>query len=356
MEHQWWTLPSGDLSGSVWGANVGWLSLSNATAHVQTLALTPPNDLCANPIMLTNGVSCSQLTSTATSAGDPTSLCGAAVGKGVWFTYTPLLSGVVTVSTCGSELDTVLGVYTGSCGALSLAGCDDDNGSACAGVQASMTFIGVSGVTYYIYAGGYNSASGTLNIVASSPSNDSCTSALPLTDGVAFAMNTSSATSAGDPLPPCQPNSGKSVWFSYTAPADGEVVVNTCGSSFDTVLTVYTGSCRLLAAMACNDDYGPACAGTQASVRFTANAGATYLLLMGGYNGASGALSVVASLVPVISYATSSGSIALSWAGNGTLQSTTNLNPVVIWTDVTNSGGAWAEPMTNRAKFFRIVK
>jgi hypothetical protein len=188
------------------------------------------------------------------------------------------------------------------------------------------------------------------------PANDLCSGAIALTDGVVFTMNTTQATSAGDPVPPCQPIFGKGVWFTYTAPASGNVIVSTCGSSFDTVLVVYSGSCGALTAVACDDDNGPACLGLQASVRFSASAGMTYYLLAGGYNSASGNLSMVAYIVPVLTVGQSSGNINITWPGNGTLQSTTNLTPVAIWTDVTNGGGLWSEPMTNAAKFFRLMK
>ena len=178
----------------------------------------------------------------------------------------------------------------------------------------------------------------------------------PLADGVPFTMSTTNATSTGDPAPGCAALFGKGVWFTYTAPASGDVIVSTCGSSFDTVLTVYTGYCGGLTAVACDDDNGPACPGLQASVRFSANAGVTYHLLAGGYNSAGGNLSMVATLVPVLAVGQSSGNINITWPGSGTLQSTTNLDPVVIWTDVTNGGGLWTEPMTNPAKFFRVVK
>jgi hypothetical protein len=347
---------SGNLSGYAWGANVGWISLSNAMAFVQTASLTPPNDLCAGAIALTNGVAFAQNTSPATTAGDPAPSCVASLGKGVWFTYTPMLNGAVTISTCGSDFDTGLGVYTGTCGALTQIACDDDYGPACATTRASVAFTGTAGVTYYILAGGYGSGSGNLSLVAISPSNDQCDGAVPLTDGVPFTMNTTQATSAGDPGPPCQPIFGKGVWFTYTAPASGVVIASTCGSSFDTVLTIYSGSCGALVPVACDDDNGPACAGLNASVRFSASAGVTYYLLAGGYNGANGNLSMVAYIVPVLTVGQSSGNINITWPGNGTLQSTTNLNPVAIWTDVTNGGGLWSEPMTNAAKFFRLVK
>jgi hypothetical protein len=347
---------SGNLSGYAWGANVGWISLSNAVAFVQTAPLAPANDLCSGAIALTNGVAFTMSTITATSTGDLAPSCAGSFGKGVWFTYTPMLSGTVTLSTCASDFDTALGVYAGNCQEQVLRACNDDNGPSCTGTRASVTFTGAAGVTYLILAGGYGSYSGNLNILVTSPSNDQCASAVPLADGVPFTQNTASATSTSDPVPSCQANTGKGVWFTYTAPVSGDVLASTCGSSFDTVLTVYAGGCRRLIPVACDDDNGPSCSGLNASLRFPANAGVTYYLLAGGFNNYSGNLSLVASLVPVLAFGHSSGNLTMTWSGNGTLQSATNLSPVPTWTDVTNGGGVWTEPMTNPAKFFRVVK
>ena len=170
---------SGNLSGYAWGANIGWISLSNAVAFVQTASLTPANDLCSGAIALTNGAPFAQNTWTATSTGDPAPGCVPSLGKGVWFTYTPPLNGTITISTCGSDFDTALGVYSGSCGALTQVACDDDNGPSCSGLTASVAFTGTAGVTYYILAGGWNSHNGNLGIMATSPWNDQCTGAFP---------------------------------------------------------------------------------------------------------------------------------------------------------------------------------
>ncbi len=347
---------SGNLTGYAYGVNVGWISLSNAVAYVQTAPLAPPNDLCAGAIALTNGASYAMSTVTATTNGDPTLPCLTLFGKGVWFTYTPLLTGNVTISTCGSSFDTAMAVYTGTCGAMTAVACDDDNGPSCSGVNASVTFSGTAGVTYSILAGGYNSANGNLSIVATSPSNDQCAGALALADGVPFTMGTTNATSTGDPSPACVGSFGKGVWFTYTAPASGDVYISTCGSSYDTAMGVYTGGCGALSQIACNDDSGPNCASLQASVHLVATGGTTYYILAGGYGSSSGLLTVEAYLVPALNVIGSAGTLTVTWPGNGTLQSATNLLPVINWTDLTNGGGLWSEPMTNPAKFFRIKK
>jgi hypothetical protein len=188
------------------------------------------------------------------------------------------------------------------------------------------------------------------------PPNDQCAGALVLADGVPFTMGTTNATSTGDPTPGCVGSFGKGVWFTYTAPASGDVFISTCGSTFDTAMGVYTGGCGALTQVACDDDNGPNCVGLQASVHLVASGGTTYYILAGGYGSSSGNLTVEAYLVPVLNVIGSAGNVTVMWPGNGTLQSATNLSPVINWTDLTNGGGLWSEPMTNPAKFFRIKK
>jgi hypothetical protein len=49
------------------------------------------------------------------------------IGKTAWYTYTPSVSSQVTISTVGSNFDTILRVYSGgSVGNLSAVACDDD--------------------------------------------------------------------------------------------------------------------------------------------------------------------------------------------------------------------------------------
>ena len=74
---------------------------------------------------------------------------------------------------------------------------------------------------------------------------------------------------------------GASVWWVWTAPSTGSVTVSTFGSTFDTVLAVYTGSAvNALTLIAANDDAGGY---AQSRVTFTANGGTTYRIAVDGY-------------------------------------------------------------------------
>src|SRR5713101_1806120 len=98
-----------------------------------TIVSTPPaNDLCSGAIALTAGTTYTLNTANATSTGDPAPSCQNNFGKGVWYTFTPTVSDTVTISTCGSDFNTVLAVYTGNCASLTEIACNDDNGPACA--------------------------------------------------------------------------------------------------------------------------------------------------------------------------------------------------------------------------------
>src|SRR5262249_47428152 len=65
--------------------------------------------------------------------------------------------------------------------------------------------------------------------------------------------------------------------------ADTSYGVDTVGSDYDTVLSVYTGSCGNLTRLACSDDFGSTIAESNRSVlTFAARAGTTYLIEVSG--------------------------------------------------------------------------
>ena len=81
---------------------------------------------------------------------------------------------------------------------------------------------------------------------------------------------------------------GASVWYSWTAPASGSVTIDTRQSSFDTLLHVYVGgTLSSLITIASNDDLNYPDV-LQSSVTFTATAGQTYQIVVDGWRGESG--------------------------------------------------------------------
>jgi hypothetical protein len=79
---------------------------------------------------------------------------------------------------------------------------------------------------------------------------------------------------------------GKSLWWTWTAPASGLVTMTTEGSNFRTALAIYTGSALTNLVPVASNLAGP---GTNTSqVTFSVVAGTIYQIAVDGFNGASG--------------------------------------------------------------------
>ena len=108
----------------------------------------------------------------------------------------------------------------------------------------------------------------------------------------AFGSNGNATTEVGEPNIGGA-SSGRTVWWTWTAPTTGTVTIDTSGSSFDTVLGVYTGSSiASLSRIADNDDADYFTGVITSRVRFTAFAGETFQILVDGYLDASGQITL----------------------------------------------------------------
>ena len=116
---------------------------------------------------------------------------------------------------------------------------------------------------------------------ASPPINDNFANAIPVTTAIFTSTvdNSSATCEAADPTPPCaavvsQNPTGKSVWWQYTARTAGNATITTLGSSYDTVLSVYTGASGNFTNIACNNDVSASV--KQSSVQIAVTVGTTY--------------------------------------------------------------------------------
>jgi hypothetical protein len=136
----------------VFVTNPSGLSGGERPFNLFTVAL-PNNDLCsqATAITTTPFTQTRDTRAATTSPDDPLQSCSSAGparnSNSVWYRFTPSQNGTVTVSTVGSNYDTILTAFTGACGSLREAACNDDFGS---GIDSQITFEVTAGTAYLI--------------------------------------------------------------------------------------------------------------------------------------------------------------------------------------------------------------
>jgi len=135
----------------------------------------------------------------------------------------------------------------------------------------------------------------TLNFTITDPpltNNDNFANARLLEDFSFLDKSSSSSATreTGEPAHAGQ-TAAKSLWWKWTAVGNGRLQVNTKGSSFDTVLAVYTGaSLAALKPVTSNDNVATSVKYSQ--VDFTTTRGTTYYFAVDGKSGASGAITL----------------------------------------------------------------
>jgi hypothetical protein len=213
---------------------------------------------------------------------------GNAGGKSIWYCWTATTSAGVVFDTIGSSFDTLLAVYTGnSIPTLVLVAQNDDIDPAF-NRASRVTFTPVAGTKYWIAVDGYNGAAGGI-VLNLSPANNDFAACQNIGGGVGSLIG----FNLGANLETGEPNhagtlSGRSVWYCWTAPVSAVIEFNTLGSSFDTLLAVYTGgSVSSLSEVASNDDINGAL-NRQSRVVFNASAGTSYHIAVDGYFSATG--------------------------------------------------------------------
>jgi len=171
-----------------WGAGIDNVKLTGYNA--------PTNNECVNAEIINDGATITATTYGSTNA-DALTLCepigGGGLctnggdgftnfGLGVWYVYTSTTSETITISTenVATNFDTELQVWSGSCGALTCIGSDDDSGDGSNGEDSILcwqsTGSALDPVDYYIYVDGDSSDRGdfvlTLNTDQSTASNE----------------------------------------------------------------------------------------------------------------------------------------------------------------------------------------
>ncbi len=136
---------------------------------------SPSNDSCSSPITVTSGNAYTFSNCKATTDSGVVGTCMAHGVNDVWYRFTPSVTGVLNIDTCGSNFDTILALYnTGTCptqanGATQVA-CNDDIGAGhpCGHLTSAISTTILGGFPYLIRIAGYDTGlpigDGVLNL------------------------------------------------------------------------------------------------------------------------------------------------------------------------------------------------
>jgi Calx-beta domain/Metallo-peptidase family M12B Reprolysin-like len=267
----------------------------------------PPNDNfdAAQTVGGTNGTIAGGNVGATKEAGEPDH-AGNTGGASVWYTWQSPANGVLTLTTAGSDFDTILAVYTGSgLASLTRVAANDDFD----GLTSRVVFDATAGTTYRVAVDGFRNTPGggaatgnvrlNWNLSVAAPPNDNFANAQTITGAAGAATGTNMAATKE----PGEPNhagnlGGSSIWYNWQAPSDGDVTLTTAGSDFDTLLAVYTGaSLNTLNTTASNDD-DPLLSTTTSRVSFNAVAGTVYRVAVDGFSNARGNVVLNWNLAP----------------------------------------------------------
>ena len=238
-----------DLFGLVAGGQPDLLvGVGDAVAVSSATPTRPANDNLANAFAVAGAAYSTTGTNVfATKEPGEPNHAGSPGGRSVWWTWTAPQTGKAMVTTAGSGVDTLLAVYTGSTIAgLVLVGANDDF----VDFTSRVRFDAVAGTAYRIAVDGFSGGAGAITLSGGmAPVNDDFAERLtlaPATTG-GTGSNVNATKESGEPNHAGNAG-GRSIWWSWTAPASGTVTLTTAGSlasgggPLDTLLAVYTGN------------------------------------------------------------------------------------------------------------------
>jgi len=219
-----------------------------------------------------------------TTSGSSTmsSTCGGGGAPEQVWTYTPQVSGSVTISSCGSSFDTVVSVLQNACPGGSQVTCDDNTSIWCPNgtTHSYVTWNATAGQTYYVVVDGAGSGQGWYNLRVSPP-DGTCANPIQVpsnggTQHVGMAGNSTDSASCG--------GSGGDKVHHWVAPRSGTATVTMVPDFWPSTLYVRQGSCHGGAELACDNKTAQWPTNT---ISFPVTAGTEYFIWAsyGTYNG-----------------------------------------------------------------------
>ena len=156
-----------------------------------------------------------------------------------WWTWTAPSSGSIEINTCGSSYQPNLAVYHGTIGSLTRDAVNSSS-SGCAS-RSRVTLTAVAGRAYLIAVAG--SGTGAVRIQIGPPANDRFAAPEALTGEDDDATGTLAGASAEDSEPAHgAAGSRRTLWYTWTAPANGLLTLDSCGSPTPVYIAAYSGS------------------------------------------------------------------------------------------------------------------
>jgi len=227
---------------------------------------------------------------------------GAAVGHSVWYSFTASRDGFVDLTVRSETLPILVAAYRGG-GLQSLITEAADAGLTAGSPHTSRIQLPVNAATTYRFAidttravtGSPATGSFTLDpifqpadpVLSWTAANDYFARALLIPNGVTAAdfYTLHASKEFGEPNHAGNPG-GNSVWFEWTAPANGTFTFASHAASFDVLLGIYTGSS--VSTLTTVAGAAAPVGAHDAAVSFSAKAGHTYMFAVDGRDGASG--------------------------------------------------------------------
>jgi hypothetical protein len=91
-------------------------------------------------------------------------------------------------------------------------------------------------------------------------------------------------TQTTDPIPTCAAGVSNSIWYAFTPTSSGTITdVDTIGSSYDSVLSIWTGTAGSFSSVACNDDITPGIVVQSQIHNVAVTAGTTYYIMVSSF-------------------------------------------------------------------------
>ena len=218
---------------------------------------------CANADNIAIGETCQSAYNTVSEFEGNIPSCVDDTGSGVWYSFVPISSeATITVN---SDFNDVVTVFANDCATMSEIACSNSDIYGFVGEKVYLDGL-TSGQTYLIRISGYiedcafGAEQGSFcisitdgRVLPTAPANDVCSNAVSLNvDAACVAGNNQYATFDG-PIPSLNKRSDHSIWYSFTAPSNGDNVEIRTLADFADVITVFSGSCGNLVEVACAD-------------------------------------------------------------------------------------------------------